>query len=192
MNSEGNIEWEGCLDTRTEHGKSLLMKISSTLTKQHLREQLQNLSERVEWLETQIQEHEMSSEIIWFINSRYKAKFFKERKNEWKRNCRNILCYIFYIPLAYIVAYFNRCRNRTLGVVRWLTVKYSVFWLIPFYSCLLSLWLHSYSPPPMKWQQRGRSTGHRQVQSPNTFTNDYLMEMDIGNEKKEICIEGKG
>jgi len=70
------------LDTRTEHGKSLLMKISSTLTKQHLREKLQNLSERVEWLETQIQEHEMSSEIIWFINNRYKAKFFKGEKDE--------------------------------------------------------------------------------------------------------------
>jgi len=58
------------------------MKISSTLTKQHLREKLQNLSERVEWLETQIQEHEMSSEIIWFINSRYKTKFFKGEKDE--------------------------------------------------------------------------------------------------------------
>jgi len=58
------------------------MKISSTLTKQHLREKLQNLSERVEWLETQIQEHEMSSEVLWFINSRYKAKFLKEKKNE--------------------------------------------------------------------------------------------------------------
>ena len=56
------------------------MKISSTLTKQHLREQIENLSERVEWLETQIQEHEMSAEIIWFINSRYKAKFFKEKE----------------------------------------------------------------------------------------------------------------
>ena len=56
------------------------MKISSTLTKQRLREKIQNLSERVEWLEARIQEHEMSSEIIWFINSRYKAKFFKEKK----------------------------------------------------------------------------------------------------------------
>jgi len=56
------------------------MKISSTLTKQRLREKLQNLSERVEWLETQILEHEMSSEIVWFINSRYKTKFFKEKK----------------------------------------------------------------------------------------------------------------
>ena len=58
------------------------MKISSTLTKQHLREQVQNLSERVEWLEAQIQDHEMSSEVIWFINSRYKARFFKGEKNE--------------------------------------------------------------------------------------------------------------
>ena len=56
------------------------MKTSSTLTKQQLREKLQNLSERVEWLETQIQEHQLSSEIIWFINSRYKSKFFKEEK----------------------------------------------------------------------------------------------------------------
>ena len=56
------------------------MKISSTLAKQHLREKLQNLSERVEWLEAQILEHEMSSEIIWFINSRYRARFFKEKK----------------------------------------------------------------------------------------------------------------
>jgi len=168
------------------------MKISSTLTKQHLREQIENLSERVEWLETQIQEHEMSSEIIWFINNRYKAKFFKGEKDEWKRNCHNILCYIFYIPLAYILVHLNRCRDRTFGVVTWLTVKYSVFWLIPFCSCLLSLWLHSYLSPPMKWQQRGRNTGHHPGQSPNTFTNDYLMEMDIGNEKKEICIERKG
>jgi hypothetical protein len=56
------------------------MKISSKHSKQHLREQLQNLSERVEWLEAQIQEHEMSSPVIWFINSRYKTKFFKEKK----------------------------------------------------------------------------------------------------------------
>ncbi len=54
------------------------MKISSKLTKQHLREKLENLSRRVEWLETQIQENEMRSEIIWFINSRYRTKFFKE------------------------------------------------------------------------------------------------------------------
>ena len=53
------------------------MKISSKLTKQHLREKLENLSRRVEWLETQIQENEMRSEIIWFINSRYRTKFFK-------------------------------------------------------------------------------------------------------------------
>ena len=58
------------------------MEISSKLTKQHLREKLQNLSERVEWLEAQILEHEMSSEVIWFINSRYKARFFKEKENE--------------------------------------------------------------------------------------------------------------
>ena len=54
------------------------MKISSKLTKQHLREKLENLSQRVEWLEEQIQENEMRSEIIWFINSRYRTKFFKE------------------------------------------------------------------------------------------------------------------
>ena len=53
------------------------MKISNKLTKQNLREKLQNLSERVEWLEAQIQENEMRSEIIWFINSRYRTKFFK-------------------------------------------------------------------------------------------------------------------
>jgi hypothetical protein len=58
------------------------MKISSTLTKQQLREKLQNLSERVEWLEAQIQDHEMSSPVIWFINSRYKTKFFKGEKDE--------------------------------------------------------------------------------------------------------------
>ena len=56
------------------------MKISSKLTKQQLREKIQNLSEKVDWLESQIQDHEMSSEVIWFINSRYKAKFFKEKK----------------------------------------------------------------------------------------------------------------
>jgi hypothetical protein len=55
------------------------MKISSKLSKQNLREKIQNLSERVEWLEAQIQEHEMSSPVIWFINSRYKARFFKEK-----------------------------------------------------------------------------------------------------------------
>ena len=56
------------------------MKISSTLSKQRLREKIQNLSERVEWLEAQVEEHQMSSEVVWFINSRYKAKFFKEKK----------------------------------------------------------------------------------------------------------------
>ena len=56
------------------------MKIDKKLSKQHLREKLENLSERVGWLETQIQENEMRSEILWFINSRYKAKFFKEEK----------------------------------------------------------------------------------------------------------------
>ncbi len=54
------------------------MKSNSKLTKQHLREKLENLTKRVEWLETQIHEHQMSSPIIWFINSRYKSKFFKE------------------------------------------------------------------------------------------------------------------
>ena len=58
------------------------MKISNKLTKQNLREKLENLSERVEWLETQIQENEMRSEIIWFINSRYKSKFFKGEGDE--------------------------------------------------------------------------------------------------------------
>jgi len=55
------------------------MKIDK-VSKKHLREQIQKLSEKVEWLETQIQEHQMSSEILWFINSRYQAKFFKENK----------------------------------------------------------------------------------------------------------------
>ena len=58
------------------------MKISNKLTKQKLREKLENLSQRVEWLEAQIQENEMRSEILWFINSRYKTKFFKGEKNE--------------------------------------------------------------------------------------------------------------
>ena len=58
------------------------MKISNKLTKQKLREKLENLSQRVEWLEAQIQENEMRSEIIWFINSRYKSKFFKGEENE--------------------------------------------------------------------------------------------------------------
>ena len=56
------------------------MKATSTLTRQQLRERIQNLSERIEWLEAQILEHEMSSEVVWFINSRYKAKYFKEKK----------------------------------------------------------------------------------------------------------------
>ena len=47
---------------------------------EHLKTQLENLTDRVEWLEAQIQEHEMSSEVIWFINSRYKAKFFNEEE----------------------------------------------------------------------------------------------------------------
>ena len=55
------------------------MKVNNKFSKQHLRDQIQNLSERVEWLEAQIEEHQMSSEVIWFINSRYKAKFFKEK-----------------------------------------------------------------------------------------------------------------
>ena len=58
------------------------MKISSKLTKQHLRERLENLYERVEWLETQLQHNQMRSEVIWFINSRYKSKFFKGEENE--------------------------------------------------------------------------------------------------------------
>ena len=56
------------------------MKPTGTLTRQQLRKRIQNLSERVEWLEAQILEHEMSSEVVWFINSRYKTKFFKEKK----------------------------------------------------------------------------------------------------------------
>ena len=58
------------------------MEISNKFSKQHLREQIQNLTERVEWLEAQIQDHAMSSEIIWFINNRYKARFLKEKENE--------------------------------------------------------------------------------------------------------------
>ena len=58
------------------------MKISHKLTKQHLREKLENLSERVEWLESQLQDNQMRSEVIWFINSRYKSKFFKGEKDE--------------------------------------------------------------------------------------------------------------
>ena len=58
------------------------MKISNKLSKQHLRDKLQNLSERVEWLEKQIEKHQMSSEVVWFINSRYQQLFSKEKKNE--------------------------------------------------------------------------------------------------------------
>ena len=58
------------------------MKISSKLTKQRLREKLENLSLRVEWLESQLQDNQMRSEVIWFINSRYKSKFFKGEENE--------------------------------------------------------------------------------------------------------------
>jgi len=56
------------------------MRYNTKLSKQHLRDQIENLTERVEWLEAQILEHEMSSEIIWFINNRYKTMFFKEKK----------------------------------------------------------------------------------------------------------------
>ena len=58
------------------------MKISNKLSKPQLRERLQNLSERVEWLEAQLQDNQMRSEVIWFINSRYKSKFFKGEENE--------------------------------------------------------------------------------------------------------------
>ena len=58
------------------------MEISKKLSKQNLRDQIQNLAERVEWLEQQIEQHQMSSEIIWFINNRYKSKFFKGEENE--------------------------------------------------------------------------------------------------------------
>ena len=58
------------------------MKTNKKFSKQHLRNQIQNLSERVEWLETQLQHNQMRSEVIWFINSRYKSKFFKGEKDE--------------------------------------------------------------------------------------------------------------
>ena len=58
------------------------MEISKKLSKQQLREKLENLYERVEWLETQLQHNQMRSEVIWFINSRYKSKFFKGEENE--------------------------------------------------------------------------------------------------------------
>tara|TARA_A100001015_G_C14770147_1_gene624901 strand:- start:422 stop:598 length:177 start_codon:yes stop_codon:yes gene_type:complete len=58
------------------------MKISNKLTKQRLREKLENLSSRIEWLEAQLQDNQMRSEVIWFINSRYKSKFFKGEKDE--------------------------------------------------------------------------------------------------------------
>ena len=58
------------------------MKISHKLTKQHLREKLEKLSERVEWLETQLQHNQMRSEVGGFINSRYKSKFLKGEENE--------------------------------------------------------------------------------------------------------------
>ena len=58
------------------------MKISSKITKQRLREKLENLYERVEWLETQLQHNQMRSEVVWFINSRYKSKFLKGEENE--------------------------------------------------------------------------------------------------------------
>tara|TARA_A100001515_G_C4520365_1_gene193280 strand:+ start:148 stop:324 length:177 start_codon:yes stop_codon:yes gene_type:complete len=58
------------------------MKTNKKFSKQHLRNQIQNLSERVEWLEAQLQHNQMRSEVIWFINSRYKSKFFKGEKDE--------------------------------------------------------------------------------------------------------------
>ena len=58
------------------------MEINKKLSKQHLRNQIQNLTEKVEWLETQLQHNQMRSEVIWFINSRYKSKFFKGEENE--------------------------------------------------------------------------------------------------------------
>ena len=56
------------------------MKTSSTLTKQQLREKLQNLSERVEWFESTLEENQMQSEIVWFIYNNYRNKFLKEKK----------------------------------------------------------------------------------------------------------------
>ena len=58
------------------------MRISNKLTKQQLREKLEKLYVRVEWLETQLQHNQMRSEVIWFINSRYKSKFFKGEEDE--------------------------------------------------------------------------------------------------------------
>ena len=58
------------------------MEISNKLTKQQLREKLEKLHVRVEWLETQLQHNQMRSEVIWFINSRYKSKFFKGERDE--------------------------------------------------------------------------------------------------------------
>ena len=58
------------------------MEISNKLTKQQLREKLEKLHVRVEWLETQLQHNQMRSEVIWFINSRYKSKFFKGEEDE--------------------------------------------------------------------------------------------------------------
>ena len=58
------------------------MEISKKLSKQQLREKLEKLHARVEWLETQLQHNQMRSEVIWFINSRYKSKFFKGEEDE--------------------------------------------------------------------------------------------------------------
>ena len=58
------------------------MEISNKLTKQQLREKLEKLHVRVEWLETQLQHNQMCSEVVWFINSRYKSKFLKGEENE--------------------------------------------------------------------------------------------------------------
>ncbi len=58
------------------------MGISNKLTKQQLREKLEKLHVRVEWLETQLQHNQMRSEVVWFINSRYKSKFLKGEENE--------------------------------------------------------------------------------------------------------------
>ena len=58
------------------------MEISKKLSKQQLRKKLEKLHVRVEWLETQLQHNQMRSEVIWFINSRYKSKFFKGEEDE--------------------------------------------------------------------------------------------------------------
>tara|TARA_B100000519_G_C14160912_1_gene399245 strand:+ start:842 stop:1018 length:177 start_codon:yes stop_codon:yes gene_type:complete len=58
------------------------MTIKAKDSKQHLRKQLEALTERLEWLETQVQDNQMRSEVIWFINSRYKSKFFKGEEDE--------------------------------------------------------------------------------------------------------------